>query len=111
VIYDGICLLCQRSCALLRSLDWLHRLEFIDLRNPESVQGRFPNSDPSRWIEEMHVVFADGRIRSGFDAVRNLLWLLPPALPIAPLLYIPGARRIGGRAYRHVAARRMGSSP
>ncbi len=111
VIYDGLCLLCRRSGALLRRLDWLHRLEFIDLHDHRLVESRFPDLDRSRWNEEMHIIFADGRVRSGFDAVRALLWLLPPAVPIAPLLYIPGARRVGGRAYRHVAERRMGLPP
>jgi predicted DCC family thiol-disulfide oxidoreductase YuxK len=104
IVYDGLCLLCRRSCAFLRTLDWLRRLEFVDLRDARIVDR--PDLDRARSLESIHVFFADGRRRTGFDAVRSLLWLLLPLIPLAPFLYIPGVGVIGRRAYHRIATGR-----
>ena len=108
VLYDGQCAFCLKSVALLRRLDWLNRLSYIDFRNPD----RLPNSklplDPGRLLEEMHLVTPDGcRVYHGFQAIRWIAWRLPPLWPVAPLLALPGMARLGQRAYLWVARHRF----
>ena len=106
VLYDGQCAFCRKSVELLRRLDWLGRLTYVDARGPS----RLPpgaSLDPARLLEEMHVLTPDRRVYHGFGALRWLAWRLPPLWVLAPLLYIPGVPALGQRLYLWVARRRF----
>ena len=106
VLYDGQCAFCRKSVALLRRLDWLGRLTYVDARGPS----RLPpgaSLDPARLLEEMHVLTPERRVYHGFAALRWLAWRLPLLWPLAPLLYIPGVPALGQRLYLWVARRRF----
>lgn len=108
VLYDGDCAFCQRSIRILRALDWLGRLEFQSARDTDRLPATVPPLDPAKLIEEMHVVpAARGRVRAGFSAFRWMAWRLPPTVPIAPFLYLPGVLWLGNRVYRWVARNRF----
>ena len=106
VLYDGQCAFCRKSVALLRRLDWLGRLTYVDARGPS----RLPpgaSLDPARLLEEMHVLTPDRQVYHGFGALRWLAWRLPPLWALAPLLYIPGVPALGQRLYLWVARNRF----
>jgi predicted DCC family thiol-disulfide oxidoreductase YuxK len=108
VLYDGQCEFCRRSIGLLRRLDWLGRLEYLDARDPAQRPAGGPALDPGRLLEEMHVVTPDGRrVYHGFAALRQVAWRLPPLWPLAPLLYLPGVPQAGQRLYLWVARNRF----
>jgi predicted DCC family thiol-disulfide oxidoreductase YuxK len=115
VLYDGQCAFCRKSVDLLRRLDWLGRLRFGDVRDPAQVpvvtrsgDRAITGLDPSRLLEEMHVLTADGRrVHHGFGALRWLAWRLPLLWPVAPLLYVPGVLPLGQRLYLWVARNRF----
>jgi len=106
VIYDGQCGLCTRSVAVLRRLDWLGRLAYLDATNLERVREAFPALPTENLLHEMHVTNANGRYRAGYGGFRRLAWALPPLWPLAPFLYLPGVSWAGNRIYRWVAANR-----
>lgn len=107
VLYDGLCPFCLKSVALLRRLDWLHRLCFVDARQPEAVSVG-PELDAGRLLEEMHLVAPDRyHVWCGFDALRWMAWRLPPLWLMAPFLYIPGVPSIGRLLYLWVARHRF----
>ena len=106
-IYDGSCGLCQRTVAVLRRIDLLGRLEFLDaLADWPRVQAAYPSLVQNDCLQTMHVVTRQGRVETGFDAYRAVAWSVPLLCPIAPLLYVPGVPWVGRRVYAAVAARR-----
>jgi predicted DCC family thiol-disulfide oxidoreductase YuxK len=107
VLYDGQCAFCRKSVDLLRRLDWLGRLRFADARDPVQRPGGVA-LDPTRLLQEMHVLTAGSRrLYHGFAALRWLAWRLPPLWPVAPFLYLPGVLPVGQRLYLWVARNRF----
>lgn len=107
ILYDGKCALCRRTVRTLRPLDWLHRLNFADARDPSNIPPTNPPLDPERLMEEMHAVTPAGRVYHGFGAFRCIAWKLPLLWLIAPFLYIPGVPALGQRLYLWVARNRF----
>lgn len=106
VIYDGLCLLCIRSIRVLRALDVRDRLTFHDANDREAVLSAFPSLRGADLDDAMYAVDRKGRVYRGFFAFRRLAWTTPVAWPLLPVLYLPGAGRIGPRAYELVARNR-----
>src|SRR5438309_2105519 len=95
VVYDGDCPLCRKSVRLLKGLDWLNVLAFLDARDPEQVEALPVPVEPQRLLEEMHVVTLDGQeVYHGFEAFRWLAWRLPLLWAVAPFLYLPGVKSL-----------------
>jgi predicted DCC family thiol-disulfide oxidoreductase YuxK len=112
VLYDGRCPLCKKSVAILKRLDWLHRLRFIDARDVANLPAYEPPLNPDRLLEEMHLLTPDGRnVYHGFGAFRWLAWRLPLLWPVAPFLYIPGVPVLGQKVYLWVARNRFSLVP
>ena len=110
LLYDGDCGLCQRSVRTVRGLDFLGRVEFLDIASQwPAIHGRFPALTQEACLEEMHLVRSDGTMVKGFDAYRALAWALPLCWPLLLLLYLPGARPLGQRIYARIAGRRHGA--
>lgn len=112
VLYDGLCPLCRAGVRLLKRLDWLGRLHYRDCRDPANLPPSAVPLDPQKLLEEMHLVTPDReRVYVGFAAFRWMAWRLPPTLPFAWLLYVPGIPWLGRRAYRWVAKNRFDLVP
>jgi predicted DCC family thiol-disulfide oxidoreductase YuxK len=108
VLYDGDCLLCRRSVRLLKRLDWLHRLDYVNARDWHPQPVHLSPLDPSRLLEEMHLVTpGGGRVYHGFRAFRWMAWHLPLLWPLVPFLYLPGVAAVGQRIYLWVARNRF----
>lgn len=108
VLYDGVCPLCVRSVAILKSLDWFGRLHFQNCRDVKNLPAASVPLDPKKMLDEMHVL-PPGRDRAyaGFAAFRWIAWRLPLLLPLAPFLYLPGVPWLGNKAYLWVAKNRF----
>ncbi len=108
VLYDGACPLCRKSVALLRRLDWLHRLSYVDARAREQLPASDPPLDPGRLLQEMHLLTPEGaKVYRGFKAFRWMAWRLPPLWALVPFLYLPGMASLGQRVYLWVARNRF----
>ncbi len=108
VLYDGHCLFCQKSIRLLRRLDWLGVLAYVDVRDAAALEQENISVEPQRLLEEMHLITPDGRrVYHGFRALRWIAWRLPALWIIAPFLYVPGVPQAGQRLYLWVARNRF----
>jgi predicted DCC family thiol-disulfide oxidoreductase YuxK len=105
--FDGACGLCQRTIAILRSLDVLHRVRFLDAAHQwPDIERQFPDLNRERCHAEMHVRTPQGQIRTGFYAYRALACVLPLGWLAVPFLYLPGVAWIGSYIYSALASRR-----
>ena len=102
--YDDGCSLCRGLVRALRPIDFLGRVgwtPYSSLKSPP--QGRTWD-DLAR---EASLETPTGRIHSGFEGVRRLVLRLPPLMPLAPLLWLPGMGCLGPMLYRWVARNRQ----
>ena len=102
-LYDGNCPLCRGAVKLMRRADWLGRVEWVAAQSLEALPAGVTRQDLDA---AMYLRDEDGRLHGGFYAVRRLSLLLPPLLPIAPLLRLPGARFLGVKLYAFIARNR-----
>jgi len=108
VLYDGQCAFCNQSVRWLKRLDWFGRLEFADARHPEAIIAAGAPVEPSRLLEEMHLLTpGEGRVYRGFAAFRWIAWRLPPLWFLAPFMYVPGVPTLGQRLYLWIARNRF----
>lgn len=108
LLFDGQCPLCTNSVRLLKALDWLGRVHYQNAREVDQLPPCDVPLEPKRLLEEMHLVTPDRRrAYAGFQAFRWLAWRLPLAVPVAPLLYLPGVLWLGNRVYLLVAKNRF----
>ena len=103
-LFDGHCFICRSSRSVIQSLDWMNRVEFIDLHDPETLS-RCPELDDAWLMGEIHVLDG-GSLHVGYDGIRRLLKEVPLGIPIWLLLGLPGMDRIGRRVYRFIVRRR-----
>ena len=108
VLYDGVCPLCLRSVAILKTLDWFGRLHFQNCRDVKNLPASTVPLDAKKMLDEMHVL-PPGRDRAfaGFSAFRWIAWRLPLLWPLVPFLYLPGVPWLGNKAYLWVAKNRF----
>ncbi len=99
VLYDGNCAFCRRSARVLRQLDILNGLEWVDFRRTNV------DVDLERLEHEMAAI-ARARVYFGFSAYRAISWRLPIFWPLLPFLYVPGVRVLGDAIYKRIARRR-----
>ena len=104
-LFDGHCFICQSSRRVIQSLDWMNRIEFLDLHDSETL-ARCPQLADEQLMGEIHVLDSGGRLHGGCDGIRRLLKEVPIGIPIWLLLSLPGIDHIGQRVYRFIAARR-----
>jgi predicted DCC family thiol-disulfide oxidoreductase YuxK len=108
VLYDGRCPLCLKSVAILRRLDWFHRLGYHDARDPTRLLADAHLIASGRLLEEMHLLLPDRlHLLHGFSAFRWMAWRLPLLWLVAPFLYLPGMGTWGQGAYLWVARNRF----
>ncbi len=105
-IYDGYCVLCQQSKRIIEALDWLNRVEFLNIHDWETVQGRYPDLDYEAAMGQMYMVGEDGGLRGGFEGVHRLLHELPLGFPFWLILHLPGMGWLGSKVYRFIARNR-----
>ena len=102
VIYDGACPRCRASMALLTAADPDRVIEPVDLTAVE-VSSVHPGLTRDACMKAMHLVRADGRVTSGYDAVLVLGRWLPMFWPFAAFGSLPGIAWTGRQIYQRVA--------
>ena len=107
--YDGDCAFCAASVRALAAVDLFRRVAWTDFQAlPQPPGGlSWKDLDRAAWLQTLPAgPDAPPRLYRGFYAFRMLSLRLPPLLPLAPLLWLPGVPRLGEAAYRWVAANR-----
>ena len=108
VLFDGACLLCKRSVAILKKLDWLGTLRYQNARDLKNLPASEVVLNPKKMLDEMHLLTPDRRhALAGFRAFRWIAWRLPLLMPLAPFLYIPGVPWLGNKVYLWIAKNRF----
>ena len=103
VLYDGTCPLCRGAVKWMSRADWLGRVDWVPGQELAVLPDGVTRSDLDA---AMYLQDGRGRLHGGFFAVRRLSLLLPPLLPIAPFLWLPGARFLGVKVYAFIARNR-----
>jgi len=106
VLYDGYCVICKQSKRIIRALDWLNRVEFLDIHNWNEVETRYPTLDFETAMGQMHTVTPNGALVGGFDGMRRVLRELPLGIPLWLLLQLPGMNWLGPKIYHFIARNR-----
>lgn len=105
-IYDGYCVICNQTRRTVQALDWLHRVEFLNIHDWNEVNSRYPTLDYETAMGQMHLASPSGELIGGFPAVRQMLRELPLGFPVWLLLQLPGMDWLGNRVYRFIARHR-----
>ena len=101
--YDGDCAFCVRVVRALSRLDFSSRVTWTAYQALEEP----PNG--LAWDDLGQAAYLDngrGRLFRGFYAFRILTLRLVPLMPLAPILWFPGASVFGAAVYRWVAMNR-----
>jgi predicted DCC family thiol-disulfide oxidoreductase YuxK len=105
ILFDGVCPLCNTGADWVRARDRAGNFDLLPYQAP-GVAARWPDLDPARLAEEMHVVTADGRALRGADAAARVLRRLPGWGWLGWLLGARALAPFARPAYRWVARRR-----
>lgn len=103
VVYDDRCGFCRLAVRLLRLLDVTRRHAYRGSSDPDALQRAGVTAEEA--ARELKLA-ARGRLWGGYDAIVEILRVLPLTFWLAPLLALAPVRRLGRRAYRWIAARR-----
>ena len=103
VYYDGACGLCRGAVKWMAKADWFQRVKWTPGQDLSSFPRGLTRADLD---EAMYLEDSQGRLHGGFFAVRRLALILPPLLPLAPFMWLPGARFLGVRLYAFIARNR-----
>lgn len=106
-IFDGRCVICNTTRAIIRRVDWFNRITFLDLHDREEIESRFPWLNHEQAMGEIHVVDDKGKVFAGFRGTRRMLREIPIGWPLWILLHIPLIGNwLGSRLYRFIAKNR-----
>ena len=102
------------SCMMGRARGAGPRWRFITAGDPDrlvepvdltavDVTKVHPSLTKEACLRAMHLVRADGRVESGYDAVMTVLGWTPPFWPLSLVRHVPGISAIGRRVYQAIA--------
>ncbi len=106
VLFDGRCGFCKRTVFLLHMIDWLHRIDFVNLYDADLRKKYAPHISLEALEKEMHAVDQDGKATSGFFAFRTIAKNIPALWIFVPFLYLPLVPTIGIKIYGWIARHR-----
>jgi glyoxylase-like metal-dependent hydrolase (beta-lactamase superfamily II)/predicted DCC family thiol-disulfide oxidoreductase YuxK len=109
VVYDEQCEICQAFMSWLVLLDRKRLTEPVPIE-PDRLARVHPTLDLERCLRELHVVDAEGRIWTGWDAAARLARLFPATWPIGAAGAVPPFSWLARAAYRLLAANRYALS-
>jgi len=101
--YDGECGLCVRVKNSLARMDFFGRVAWVPSQRLDTPPEGLSWADLRR---DAYLKTAQGRLYDGFYAFRMLTLRLPPLMPLAPVLWLPGVAIAGRALYRWVADNR-----
>ncbi len=101
--YDGGCGFCGGARRWLSKLDLFRSIDWTPYQTLEKppVGLSWEDLDRYAWLDT-----GQGPLRRGFYAMRLLALKLPPLIPIAPLMWLPGAHIVGAAVYDWIARNR-----
>ncbi len=104
VIYDDMCLFCQRTKRRFERFDWNKKLQWVGISKFDHKKYALKKDD---LLKEIHVIDND-EVYKGFFAFKRMARCIPLLYPLYPLMLLPGSGWIGTRVYRWYAKHRYG---
>lgn len=105
LIFDGECPLCSGAAAWVMRGARPGRIETLPCQSEERAR-RFPEVSESACLEAIQLVWTDGALHSGADALPRILSLMRGWRWLAWLLALPGLSLVARPAYRWIARNR-----
>lgn len=105
ILYDGECSFCTFQMKVITWMDWFHTVSLVPLADPRAAEIA-PSLTPEELQEAIHCVAADGRIYRGARCIRFAGMRMPPAVPLALFLWIPGVIYVAEIIYRWISRNR-----
>lgn len=106
VLYDGECLVCTRVANVLRGFDVYEKLQLVNVRERDALAGVPAGVSKAALLERIHVLGADGSVRSGWAAWLGLSRGVPALAPLRLLGLAPGLGSVANPIYDKIAAHR-----
>jgi predicted DCC family thiol-disulfide oxidoreductase YuxK len=107
VVFDGHCAMCNACARFLRSVDFRGALKFVDYHMIEKVAFIDPRLTPELVQSQLCFIERDGRLSSGFFAIRRIALILPALCLFLPLLYFSGMSVVGPKIYGWISRNRF----
>ena len=105
VLYDDQCSFCVAQMRILKRLDWFGAIRPLPMSSPFAAE-LVPHLSREQLLEAIRCVAKDGRVYSGVRCFRYIGMRIPLLVPLAIILWLPGAIWIGDRIYRYIARNR-----
>ncbi len=105
LVYDGECGFCRRQIERIQRRDQQQGFEYLPRQTP-GITDRFPALAEGDFNTGMRLIFPDGRIRVGADALYEVARRLRGWRWLAWLYRVPGLHRLARALYAWVAAHR-----
>ncbi len=106
IVYDGECAFCQAQVKRIRRRDTRNLFEYLPRQTP-GIEQRFPGLATAEFNSGMRLIYPDGQIFVGADAVYQFARRLHPWRWFAWLYRVPGFHYLAKMAYAWVASRRQ----
>ncbi len=111
VVYDDSCKLCRRTVAILQSLNWADRLQFVGSSDHASLIALGAEDVCQQSSLPLFTALApEGRLY-GYSAYVRLVPRLPSLTPLWPVMLLAPVRALGERIYARISASRTCSLP
>ena len=91
---------------MLTWFDWLGKLALVPLTDPRAAEIA-PQLSREALLDAMHCVAKNGRVYRGARCIRFVGMRLPLLVPMALLLWVPGAIWIAERVYAWLSRHRL----
>ena len=104
VVWDDTCSFCRRGVRIGRWLDVWGAIRWVGSSSPAAYNRTGVTPEAAAFA--MQLVEPDGRVRSGYHAVRGILEVVPGGFLLAPWMALPPVARVGEVIYRRIAERR-----
>lgn len=103
VLFDGSCDLCCKTIALLRAVDVLGSIQYLDLTTPDAkiLSGKV-GVLPNDLLKDMHAVIGT-KVVKGYEAYQHIAGRIPLLWPIYIFIWIGFVKTIGNGIYRRIA--------
>ncbi len=105
LLYDDTCPMCTFQMKVITWLDWFHRIHLVPASSPD-IQTLAPGLSHDELMAAIHSIGPDGRIQRGARALRVVGMRLPPMVPMALFLWLPGVIWIAERIYGWISRNR-----
>ena len=106
LVYDGDCSLCVNAAKTITRWDRRGRFEAVPFSDPRAEK-LLSVMDRETFFGSFHLVLPDGTVKSGSEAIPDVLAALPGGRPASWLLvHAPGAKWMSARIYDWISRRR-----